>query len=327
MPSPERIPPAERLLAGRPLISTVNVQACLGDPNSGSTTVARGYDFEYRTCSNHFEIRQANDAPLLYVYPQPGFDALNVIYPPSYLPFQFHELRGVVRWARDFVQGSKARTILRLAGEGGKVLDVGTGSGMLLRLLARMRGSTTGLWANDFSGQIVEPLVREGFATLVGAAEELETSERFQVICLNQVLEHLPDPVGAVSRLAGMLDRDGYLFIETPSIDGLDRRMFGRGYWGGYHIPRHFWLFNEESLGRLMDISGLQVVEVRYLCSPAFWIQSFHHALLDHGWSRLAGFFSEKNPLLLAPFTLLDGAVAALGGRTSNIRFIAQKKS
>jgi hypothetical protein len=77
--------------------------------------------------------------------------------------------------------------------------------------------------------------------------------------------------VGAVSRLAGLLEDGGYLFIETPSIDGLDRRLFGRGYWGGYHIPRHFWLFNEESLERLLKTAGLEMKEIRYLCT-CFWI-------------------------------------------------------
>jgi SAM-dependent methyltransferase len=318
---------AERLLIGKPEIPTIDVQACLGDPRSGFTTVAGGYDFEYQTCSNRFEIRQANDCALLYVHPQPASSALNTIYPANYKPFQFQGLRGVVRWARDFIQRSKAQVILGLAGPDGKVLDAGTGSGMLPRLLARVRGSTRGLWANDFAPGIVEPLEREGFRTIVGPAEGLQTVERFEVICLNQVLEHLPDPVGAVSHLAELLEQNGYLYIETPSTDGLDRSLFRTGYWGGYHIPRHFWLFNEDSLRGLMKQAGLEVTEVRYLCSPAFWIQSFHHLFLDYGWSRLSQFFSETNPLVLAPFTVLDWMTAALGGKTSNIRIIAQKKS
>jgi 2-polyprenyl-3-methyl-5-hydroxy-6-metoxy-1,4-benzoquinol methylase len=318
--------PAERLLADKPLIPTLNVRACLGDPQSGSTVVARGYDYEYLTCANRFEIRRANDCPLFFVYPQPAPAALAVIYPANYMPFQFHRLSGVVRRARDFVQGSKARAMLQLAGDGGSILDAGTGSGMLPRLLARLRGGTENLWANDFSPEVLEPLAQEGFQILPGAAEDLETPQRFRVICLNQVLEHLPDPVRAVRNLAALLEEGGYVFIETPNVDSLDGRLFRGGYWGGYHIPRHFWLFNEESLRKLLDAAGLRVVEVRYLCSPAFWIQSFHHALLDHGWRRLSRFFSEKNPLLLVPFTALDLATTTLGGKTSNIRLIAQKR-
>jgi hypothetical protein len=64
---------------------------------------------------------------------------------------------------------------------------------------------------------------------------------------------------------------------------------------------------------------------VRY--SPAFWIQSCHHVLLDRGWLRTSRFFTERNPLLLGAFTALDLAAIALGPPTSNIRVVARKPS
>jgi SAM-dependent methyltransferase len=313
------------LLAGKPVIPTAPVETCLGDRRSAFTVVATGYDFEYRSCANQFEIRCAGEDDLLYVFPQPTAEALGTIYPPEYLPFQFHELRGVVGWARDLVQGRKAKAILSLAGSDGKILDVGTGSGALVRQLARVKGSRTNIYANDFSDAILGPLKAQGFETIVGLAEHLHVPEQFQVICLIQVVEHLQNPVRVVARLTGLLAPGGHLFIETPSTEGTDSRLFRRRYWGGYHFPRHFWLFNARSLRRLLTDAGLEVAEVRYLCSPAFWIQSFHHALLDHGWFRLARFFSERDPLLLAIFTALDMVLIVLGVKTSNIRVVARK--
>jgi ubiquinone/menaquinone biosynthesis C-methylase UbiE len=323
--NPEHASPADRWLAGKPIVLTNPVEACLGNPAAGSTVIASGYDFEYGTCANQFEIRRANDCALLYVFPQPAPESLPVIYPRNYIPFQFNELGGIVRWARDFIQRGKARALGVFAGDTGKILDVGTGSGMLLRLLARVRGSRENLWANDFSEEIVAPLAKEGFKTLVGPAESLETSERFRVITLNQVIEHLQNPVRVVERLELLLEDGGYLFIETPSTDGRDSRLFRSRYWGGYHIPRHFFIFNEASLRQLLEAAGLQVVEVRYMCSPAFWIQSFHHALLDKGWTRLSRFFSVKNPILLAVFTTIDTLTIWFGGKTSNIRIVGKK--
>jgi ubiquinone/menaquinone biosynthesis C-methylase UbiE len=325
LPNPEHASPADRWLAGKPTVLTHPVEACLGNPAAGSTVIASGYDFEYATCANQFEIRRANDCALLYVFPQPAPESLPVIYPKDYIPFQFNELGGIVRWARDFIQRGKARALGALAGDTGKILDVGTGSGMLLRLLARVRGSRENLWANDFSEEIAAPLAKEGFQTLVGPAESLETSERFRVITLNQVIEHLQNPVRVVERLELLLENGGYLFIETPSTDGKDSRIFRRRYWGGYHIPRHFFIFNEASLRQLLEGAGLQVVEVRYMCSPAFWIQSFHHALLDKGWTRLSKFFTVKNPILLAIFTTMDTLTIWFGGKTSNIRIVGKE--
>jgi 2-polyprenyl-3-methyl-5-hydroxy-6-metoxy-1,4-benzoquinol methylase len=325
LPNSEHVSARELLLAGKPLIPTKSVEACIGDPHSGSTLTARGYDFEYRTCSNQFEMLRANDVDLIFVSPQPKAEALSIVYPPEYVPFQFHEMRGPARAARDFVQEKKARAILALAGPNGKILDVGTGSGMLLRQIARVKGNRENLYANDFSETILAPLRHEGFQTIVGQAEHLELAERFDVIVLNQVLEHLENPVVVVMRLSRLLAHGGFLFVETPSIDGIDAKLFRKRYWGGYHIPRHFWLFNESSLTMLMKTARLGVHTTQYLASPAFWIQSLHHMLLDHGWFRAARFFSEKNPLLLVPFTAFDLTLIVLGGRTSNIRIVAKK--
>jgi 2-polyprenyl-3-methyl-5-hydroxy-6-metoxy-1,4-benzoquinol methylase len=325
LPIPKVPRTAERLLAGKPEIPTLDVEACLGDPRSGWTVVATGYDFEYRTCSNKFEIRRANDCQLLYVHPQPSAQSLGIIYPSNYVPFRFSQLRGPARWARDFLQSGKARAIVKLAGMDGRILDIGAGSGVLIRQIARIKGSRENLWANDFSDKALASLRREGFQTIVGRVEDLNLDERFQAIVLNQVIEHLQNPKAAVERLSELLTPGGHLFLETPSTDGLDARLFRKRYWGGYHIPRHFWLFNEASLRQLLEGAGLHVVEFRYLTSPVFWIQSFHHLLLDHRWIRLAGLISETNPLLLAPFTGLDLLQIALRGKTTNIRAVAQR--
>jgi len=195
------------------------VEPCLGDPSSGSSLVATGYDFEYQTCSNSFEIRRANDCALQYLSPQPVSDSLGVIYPPQYIPFQFNELRGPTGWARNFIQGGKARTILKLAGPNGKILDVGSGSGVLIRQVARVKGSRENLWANDFSEEVVAPLRREGFQILVGLAEELDTPDRFDVITLNQVIEHLPNPNISFSKLPRLM---GWMREFSAGATGAD---------------------------------------------------------------------------------------------------------
>lgn len=320
-------PAGERTLEGKPEIPTRDTGPCMGDAAAPVEIVARGYDFEYRSCVNRFEIRRHADGGPWYVFPQPAPEAVDVIYPPDYGPFQFEQLRGPSRWARDLVQRMKAMRILRSAGGRGKILDVGTGSGMLLRQLRQIGVPAEDLYANDFSEHSLRALANEGFSILPGPAEHIETDERFQVICLNQVLEHMSQPVDVVRRLAGLLRPGGALFIETPSTDGIDCRLFRKRYWGGFHFPRHFHLFNEQTLRQLLADAGLDVREVTYLASPAFWIQCFHHRLYDAGWFRVARLFTIKNPMLLAAATIVDRCTVLAGGRTSNIRIVGTKPS
>ena len=118
----------------------------------------------------------------------------------------------------------------------------------------------------------------------------------------------------------------GALYIETPSTDGLDARLFRSRYWGGYHFPRHWSLFDESSLRRLVEQHGFETARVDYLASPAFWVQSFHHMFMDKNYSRhVVNFWTIRNPLALAIFTILDTVSAGIG-KTSNIRLIARRR-
>jgi SAM-dependent methyltransferase len=147
----------------------------------------------------------------------------------------------------------------------------------------------------------------------------------YDVEILNQVIEHFADVRRLLETCSRLLKPGGHLFIETPSTEGIDSRLFHQRYWGGYHFPRHFYLFDEGTLKRLLGEHGFEPIRTRYLTSPAFWVQSFHHFLIDHGMKRLANFFSVRNAPLLALFTLLDITIALLGNKTSNMRIVAKK--
>ena len=91
------------------------------------------------------------------------------------------------------------------------------------------------------------------------------------------------------------------LSVETPDTRGWDARIFRRGYWGGYHIPRHFYLFDASTLSRLLVEQGFEVVSVRSILSPAFWVYSVHNALADSPrLRRLARWFHAQSPLPMA---------------------------
>ena len=64
----------------------------------------------------------------------------------------------------------------------------------------------------------------------------------------------------------------GLLIIDTPNRGGLDYALFKGRYWGGYHIPRHFHLFNQPHLVRLLEETGYQIFRRGYTPSLAFWV-------------------------------------------------------
>jgi len=127
-------------------------------------------------------------------------------------------------------------TIERFGEPGGRVLDVGCGTGFLLEELARRGFRGRGI---DLSPESVE--IAKGRLAELGAADRL-TAEvgsayeppegPYDLIALTDVLEHLEDPRGCVAALAAQLAPGGLLVISTPnrhSLPGARRWLAERG--------------------------------------------------------------------------------------------------
>jgi len=143
----------------------------------------------------------------------------------------------------------------------------------------------------------------------------------YDLIILRQLLEHLRDPRAALVQLHRKLSPEGVLVIDTPNRGGWDYRLFKRRYWGGYHIPRHFHLFDLASLARLLRETGYRIECQGCTPSIAFWIISFRNALglnsIARGKSRWE-FLNLRNLPVVGSFYVLDLLWSRLGGRTSN---------
>ena len=133
-----------------------------------------------------------------------------------------------------------------------------------------------------------------------------------------------------IRKVGSWLTPQGILAIETPNLDSLDVRMFQERYWGGYHIPRHWNLFTPETLGRLLEDHGFEVLSVRYQTGHSFWMYSLHHVLRYGRRPRpgLARWFDPFSSLpFLILFTAIDKIRAWFGYKTSSMLILAGRKS
>lgn len=311
-------------------LSTIETEEAPGlfPRDSSYVKIASGRDFEYSTCSNEFEIWQAFPSMLVYLKNRPRASEFSQIYPADYEPYRFDHLPLIVRKARDKVQAMKVKRIDRLAKEGASVLDLGCGGGKLLTLLADHSRRNFNLWGVDLSASPGMEVARaKGVRFFIGLVEDFQPEKKFDVIILNQVIEHFADVRGLLAHCRRLLNQNGLLFIETPNTDSLDFKLFRSRYWGGYHIPRHFYIFNHENVKQILEESEFQVVERESLASPAFWIQSLHHWFADRSLRITSRFFSIRNPILLIFFAFLDLIIIkCLNGKTSNMRIIAKMR-
>lgn len=309
------------------LLEDVPCPVCASWERSECTT---SMDFDYWTTRHVFNIVLCNVCGLYYVSPRPAISEIEKIYPADYSGYQFSRIRNpIIRKGRAFMQKKKALRILDKVSKdvaNPRIVDVGCGNPVLLELIREHDQRGAQLYGNDFSKETLEHIRSAGFIPLAGAFEELRWEEDFfDVIVMNQVLEHFFDIQAVLAKSRQLLKPGGALFIETPSSEGLDARIFRRKWWGGYHIPRHLQIFSLSSIRFALRNHGLEIESVAYVPSPNFWTHSLRNLLIQAGAPQfLTRRMNYKCVPCMAFFTLLD-LVTKPWHPTSNMRVIARK--
>lgn len=309
-------------------VKTVEVMRCNNCGSERSSFVGSGVDFEYGSCSNEFHFVRCDDCGLIYLRNRPAIEELGMIYGSDYIPHFFDEyLGGFIANLRRRVQRMKVSPLRKLLPDRAVIIDVGPGNGEFLSLLREHGPDGWDLCGVDFSGDAVDALRQRGFNAVQSRFETLEWSgPPIDAIVMNQVIEHLEDPAAAVEKAHEILAPEGVLFLETPSVDSWDFKLFKRRHWGGWHIPRHWHLYDQQTLSRLVRDRGFHVEAVDHLLSPNFWLQSIHHYVEERlGWKRVADWFDVSFLPPLAAASSIDVLQKLVRQRTSNFRLIARK--
>lgn len=171
--------------------------------------------------------------------------------------------RIAVAWRADRSVVLTPDELLRWIPAGGRVCDVGCGSGKLLGL-ARARGL-------EVVGVEPDPAAREaaasrGLRVVAGSAEALpDELERgsFDGVVMAHSLEHCLDPLAALAGARSLLRPGGALVVEVPNNEALGLARAGAA-WPWADVPRHVNFFTASSLQIACRRAGLLVDGVHF---------------------------------------------------------------
>jgi SAM-dependent methyltransferase len=304
---------------------------CQGCGSSGPFVhVATGPDYDNHACGDQeFTLVRCSACATCFLNPRPTADMLPIIYSSeSYYAYTFSsEGNPVVVRARQRRDGAKVTQVLRhlrrppadLA-----VLDIGSGDGSLLEAFEAAGVPAAGLTGLELDTAAVTRLRGRGYAGITTRIEEADLGrDRFDVITMIQLIEHVADPLQVIDKCRAALRPGGVLLIETPNMASWDRPLFARRLWGGYHFPRHWTLWDTTSLPRTLEHHRFAVVHVSTPAAAVVWAWSLNHAL-QHisapAW--LANSFSMRNPAVLGLLWGLE-LLPSLLGRSANMRVLA----
>jgi 2-polyprenyl-3-methyl-5-hydroxy-6-metoxy-1,4-benzoquinol methylase len=265
---------------------------------ASGTYFATAQDIEYFTTLDDFTFYRCDNCDVVFLNPMPS-DRLSEIYPANYYSFHVESGRSVAQRIKQFFDGGTFAALTRdIKGSSLAALDVGGGSGWLLNDLKRAESRVARTTVVDIDPHTEEIARRNGHAYHLTTFEQFDTSERFDIILMLNLIEHVTDPVAVLRKAKELLRPGGRIWIKTPNYDALDARIFKNRSWGGFHTPRHFVLFTKDSLVRHCEATGFTVVRCSYTQGAPFWTVSVINELRKLGLCTVtASRPSLENPL------------------------------
>lgn len=312
-------------MQGNPLKLT-SAECCVCETDDANP-VGAGEDFEYRTSGDTFSAVRCNSCGLVYLNPRPDVSEFETIYPPDYHAFDFSEQDfGVVYKIRSRLEAKRLLSWCEDLPNDAKILDVGCGDGFHLKLLKQHGEKNWMLEGVDLDERAAKMAEKSGLKVHLGNIEKLNLPENaYDLALMIQTIEHVEQPDEILRAVKRVLKPGGRLVIVTDNTDSIDFNFFKNSYWGGYHFPRHWNLFNRTSLSKLAEKTGFEIADLETQVSPVNWVYSIHNALVDWNAPRFfVNRFTLKSTVSLSAFTSLD-IVLQKFGRGALLRAILRK--
>jgi 2-polyprenyl-3-methyl-5-hydroxy-6-metoxy-1,4-benzoquinol methylase len=172
---------------------------------------------------------------------------------------------------------------------GKRLLDIGAGSGKLVRFL-RARG---------IDAQGIEPS-RALFDRFLGTEATFTCAmldhyrstavTSFDVVTAFDVIEHVPDPAAFLGDVAALLEPGGVFFASTPDVGSLPAKAFSRRW--HFYYPYHLSYFARRTLARAAEPHGLHIIDYRHrgrVRSVGYmvrYVAEFIFGATPPGWAR-----------------------------------------
>lgn len=185
----------------------------------------------------------------------------------SYRPHR--QVNGFLSWLN-----GERRSAYRHVPAGVRVLDIGCGFCETLGYHEARGCEAYGVEA-DVNVQAVAK--EQGFKVHQGVFDpSLYPAGYFDCVTMDQVIEHVSDPLATLAGIAMVLKPGGRAILSTPDAAGWGGRLFGRR-WINWHAPYHQHFFSARSMARAAEASGLRLIRADSITSSEWLLYQWNH--------------------------------------------------
>jgi len=209
---------------------------------------------DYSISKEPFEIWQCTQCNFLFTQNIPDEESIGSYYASEEYISHSDTKKGIVNRlyhiARKIMLGKKYRLIKKIS-SGKTILDIGCGTGYFLNDMKDKGFQTLGIEINEQA----RDFGKQHFGLNILPPEKLlsgKINQKFNVITLWHVLEHLYQPGLYLQRISELLDSKGVLILALPNPDSFDAQFYQK-YWAGFDVPRHIWHFTPQTIAKFVS--------------------------------------------------------------------------
>ncbi len=227
---------------------------------------------DYLVSGEEFDLVYNSEYDLLQTVPVPLEENLSKYYQSedyishtdsqtSFVDKIYQRVKRYMLWRKERLVSSFCRR--------GKLLDIGCGTGDFLQQCNEKGWEVFGVEPEEKARKrAIEKLEKKPI--IFDDIDKLP-HQKFDVITLWHVLEHIPNTKSYIKKLSEQLNRNGILLIAVPNFKSYDAKYY-HSFWAAYDVPRHLWHFSKTAIQKLFSEQGFELIKTKPMPFDAFYI-------------------------------------------------------
>ena len=236
-------------------------------------TICKSNRLYYAFSLKSHRVMRCEDCDLMFLNPQPSDQELTAIYSAEY--FLGHDSEEGRRNASELKRATARQYLTEIAryngAPSGHLLEVGCGEGDFLCEAETAGYEVLGVEYSAAASATASKRLQRGRVQQGELTDAKLPDSHFGVCVLNDVIEHVRDPLAFLREVHRVLRPGGALFIATPCLDSWSARML-KERWMEWK-PEHLTYFDGDNIQTALLNAGFQDV----LVQPGWKILSFDY--------------------------------------------------
>jgi len=259
---------------------------------------------DYTVSNEKFDLVYNEKFKMFETYPQPKIEELGRYYESSAYISHTDSKKSFVDKLYQIVKGytlnKKLKLINSFKTEQKNLLDVGCGTGDFLLNCKNNGWNVVGVEPNKNAKSLAETKLLVNSPSNIYSDLIHINEEKFDVITLWHVLEHVPNLSSYIANLKLLLKPNGVLVIAVPNYKSYDANYY-KQFWAAFDVPRHLSHFSKKSIQLLFSKQQMDVVKILPMKFDSFYVallsEKYKHGKSNFIKAFYIGFLSNLKAL------------------------------